>query len=182
MISKSSLFPGIVKFSIFWPSFEVLWFSPETTLPYTPKFLSKKITLLVESNYVFLMVLQPLRGQTVHWIGAQFCVCMFLDSRDKPLNMFKSCRNGQRNWKNKRRTKGASLSRNPLTMQQNAQFGFVMKRETKNQHLVNINNFAGFKSTLAQWNTWIAACSKSSKIFLGILSGASIFTASKKRW
>ena len=25
----------------------------------------------------------PLRGQTVKWIGAQFCVCMFLNSRDK---------------------------------------------------------------------------------------------------
>ena len=24
----------------------------------------------------------------MHWIGAQFCVCMFLDSRDKSLNMF----------------------------------------------------------------------------------------------
>ena len=29
-----------------------------------------------------------LRGQTVHWIAAQFCVCMLLDSIDKPLNMF----------------------------------------------------------------------------------------------
>ena len=34
-----------------------------------------------------------LRGQTVHWTGAQFCVCMFLDSRDKSLNMLKFCRN-----------------------------------------------------------------------------------------
>ena len=23
----------------------------------------------------------------MHWIGAQFCVCMFLDSRDKSLNI-----------------------------------------------------------------------------------------------
>ena len=58
----------------------------------------------------------PLRGQIVHWIGAQFCVCMFLDSIDKSLNMLKICRNDQRKWKNKRRTKGASLLRNPLTM------------------------------------------------------------------
>ena len=31
-----------------------------------------------------------LRGQTVHWVGAQFCVCMFLDSTDKSLNMFQN--------------------------------------------------------------------------------------------
>ena len=30
------------------------------------------------------------RGQTVHWIGAYFFVCMFLDSIDKPLNMFQN--------------------------------------------------------------------------------------------
>ena len=53
----------------------------------------------------------------MHWIGAQFWVCMFLDSRDKSLNMFKFCWNDQREGKNKRRTKGASLLRNPLTMQ-----------------------------------------------------------------
>ena len=52
----------------------------------------------------------------MHWIGAQFCVCVFLDSRDKSLNMLKICRNNQRKVKNKRRTKGASLLRNPLTM------------------------------------------------------------------
>ena len=26
----------------------------------------------------------------MHWIGAKFCVCMFLDSRDKSLNMFQN--------------------------------------------------------------------------------------------
>ena len=56
-----------------------------------------------------------LRGQTVHCIGAQFCVCMFLDSRDKSLNMWKICRNNQRKWMNKRRKKGASLLQNLLT-------------------------------------------------------------------
>ena len=30
-----------------------------------------------------------LRGQTVHWLGAQFCVCMFQDSSKQPLNMLK---------------------------------------------------------------------------------------------
>ena len=27
-------------------------------------------------------------SQTVNWLGAYYCVCMFLDSRDKPFNMF----------------------------------------------------------------------------------------------
>ena len=58
----------------------------------------------------------PLRGQTVNWLGAYYCVCMFLDSRDKSFNMLKFCRNDQRKWKNKRRTKGASLLWNSLTM------------------------------------------------------------------
>ena len=57
-----------------------------------------------------------LGGQTVHWIGAQFCFCVFLDSRDKSLNMLNVCGNNQREGKNKRRTKEASLSRNSLTM------------------------------------------------------------------
>ena len=26
-------------------------------------------------------------AKTVHWIGAQFCVCIFLDSGDKSFNM-----------------------------------------------------------------------------------------------
>ena len=30
------------------------------------------------------------RGQTVHWIGSQFFVCMFLDYRDKSLNKFQN--------------------------------------------------------------------------------------------
>ena len=28
-----------------------------------------------------------IRGQTVRWIGARFCVCLFLDSIDKLLNI-----------------------------------------------------------------------------------------------
>ena len=36
------------------------------------------------------------------WIDAQFCVCMFLDSRDKSLNMLKFCRNDQRKMKEQR--------------------------------------------------------------------------------
>ena len=36
---------------------------------------------------------------------------MFLDSRDKSLNMIKICRNNQRKWKSKRRTKNAFMLR-----------------------------------------------------------------------
>ena len=41
---------------------------------------------------------------------------MFLDSGDKSLNMWKFCRNDQREGNNKRRTKGAPLLRNPLSL------------------------------------------------------------------
>ena len=38
----------------------------------------------------------------MHWVGAQFCVCIFLVSRDKFLNMLKFFRNDQRKRENKR--------------------------------------------------------------------------------
>ena len=40
--------------------------------------------------------LRALRGHTVHSTDAEFCVCIFLDSRDQYLNMLKFCRNDQR--------------------------------------------------------------------------------------
>ena len=43
----------------------------------------------------------------MHWIGAHFCVCMFLDSRDKSLKKLKLCRNDQKN----ERTKEAQSER-----------------------------------------------------------------------
>ena len=52
----------------------------------------------------------------MHWIGAQFYVCMFLESRDKSLNMLKFCRDDKRKEKIKRRTKGAFLLPIPLAM------------------------------------------------------------------
>ena len=44
----------------------------------------------------FIEKKKTLRGQIVHCIGAKFCVCIFLDSRDKSLNMLKNFRNDQR--------------------------------------------------------------------------------------
>ena len=38
----------------------------------------------------------------MHWIGAQFCVCMFLDSRDNSFNVLKFCWNDQRKVKKKK--------------------------------------------------------------------------------
>ena len=43
----------------------------------------RRITKIQNSKHKTVCVQSSLRGQTVHWIGAQFCVCMFLDSRDK---------------------------------------------------------------------------------------------------
>ena len=64
-----------------------------------------------------------LRGQIVHWIGAQFYVCMFLDSRDKSLNMLKFCRNDQRKVKNS----GSVLVAESAYNVQKAQFGLGMQ-------------------------------------------------------
>ena len=65
-----------------------------------------------------------LRGQTVHWIGAQFCVCMFLDSRDKSLNMRKFRRNKES--KEQKKNKGSILVAESAYNAQNAQLGLVM--------------------------------------------------------
>ena len=59
-----------------------------------------------------------LRGQFVSWISAHFCVCMFLDSRDKSLKMLKICRK----WEIKRSVLVTESAYNS----QNAQFGLVM--------------------------------------------------------
>ena len=52
-------------------------------------------------------------SQTVDWVGAQFCIYMLLDSRDKSLNLLKFCLNDQRKWKNKKRTKERVLVKEP---------------------------------------------------------------------
>ena len=51
------------------------------------------VTIIIHENIKAVKIFcvagfSSLRGQTVHRINAQFCVCMALDSRDKPLNMF----------------------------------------------------------------------------------------------
>ena len=61
----------------------------------------------------------------MHWIDVQFCVCMFLDSRDKPLNMLKFC------WKNEKireqkKNKGSVLVVESAYNSQKALFGLVM--------------------------------------------------------
>ena len=42
-----------------------------------------KILLLTKIFLDISFFAKTLRGQTLHWIGAKSCVCMFLDSRDK---------------------------------------------------------------------------------------------------
>ena len=76
-----------------------------------------------------------LPGQTVLWIGAQFCVCFFLVSTDKFLNMLKIFRNYKKNCYNKSRTKGASFLQNSLQFTKctvrlrNAQAKYLQKIE-----------------------------------------------------
>ena len=52
----------------------------------------------------------------MHWIGAQFGVCMSLEFRDMSLSILKFCLNDHRKIKNKQKTKTVSLFRNPLTI------------------------------------------------------------------
>ena len=79
---------------------------------------------MLKSNH--LLSIKLLRGQTEHWIGAQFCVCMFLDSRDKSLNMLKFCRNDQRKKKEKKKNKRSVLDGESAYNAQNTQFGLAM--------------------------------------------------------
>ena len=69
---------------------------------------------------------KTLRGQTVHWIGAQFCVCMFLDSRDKSLNMFKFVGTIKENERTKEDQRERPCRGIRKFNAQNAQFGLVM--------------------------------------------------------
>ena len=95
-----------------------------------------------------------LRGQTVHWIGAHFCVCVFLDSINKSLIMLKFCRNDQK-MKEQKKNKGSVLVSESAYNAQNSQFGLVMleKRIVWNQvscHLnfcSKINRNGGFTKT-----------------------------------
>ena len=41
-------------------------------------------------NEIIVFNKNLLSGQTVHRLGAHFCVCFFLDSKDKYLNMFQN--------------------------------------------------------------------------------------------
>ena len=54
-----------------------------------------------------LFILAEMVSSKFHWIGAHFCVSIFLDSRDKSLNVLKRCQNDQnfKNFKMNDRTK-----------------------------------------------------------------------------
>ena len=66
----------------------------------------------------------------MHWIGANFCVFMFLDSRDKSLNILKSCRKNKK-MKEQEKNKRSVLNADSAHNSQNAQFGLVMKKKYK---------------------------------------------------
>ena len=62
------------------------------------------------------MIKTTLRGQTVHWIGAKLCFCLFPDSRDNFLIMLNFCGTIQENETTKEKQMSTSLLRNPLTV------------------------------------------------------------------
>ena len=70
----------------------------------------------------------------MHWIGAQFCVCMFLDSRDKSLNMLKFLERSKEIQEQKK-NKGSVVVAESAYISQNAQCGLVML------YFFNISNF-----------------------------------------
>ena len=61
----------------------------------------------------------------MHWIGAQFCVCMFLDSIDKSLNRLNFVGTIKENERTKK-NKGSVLVAESAYNAQNAHFGLVM--------------------------------------------------------
>ena len=61
----------------------------------------------------------------MHWIGAEFCVCMFLDFRNKSLNMLNFVGTIKKKKKPKKNN-GSVLVVESGYNSQNAQFGLVM--------------------------------------------------------
>ena len=68
--------------------------------------VSKKIKIFFNSSL----------GQSVHWIGAHFCLFMLLDSRDKSLNLLKFCLNHESERNNKKKNKSGKI--HSLVLQQ----------------------------------------------------------------
>ena len=89
------------------------------------KFLPKNQEDIIDSSRNLDEKQRSLRGQTMHWIDAQFCVCMFLDSRDKPLNMLKFCRKDGK-IREQKKNKGSVLVVESAYNSQKALFGLVM--------------------------------------------------------
>ena len=69
---------------------------------------------------------KTLRRQTVHRIGAYFSVSMFLDSREKSLNMLSYVGN-KKKFERTKKNEVSVLVAESQYKSQNAQFGLVMK-------------------------------------------------------
>ena len=81
-----------------------------------------------------------LRGQTGHWIGTQFCVCVFLDSKDKYSNLLKFYRNKKNNKiKNKKNVLVADSAYNSQNTQHN--LNWKWKNDQKLKATENSNRF-----------------------------------------
>ena len=64
----------------------------------------------------------------MHWIGAQICVCMFLDSRDKSLNILSE---RSKESTEQEKNQGSVLVAESAYNAQKAQFGLVMGVHTR---------------------------------------------------
>ena len=64
---------------------------------------NKKDEAQLKLHFVNISKTRPraLRGQTVHWIGAQFSPCMSLETREVFKHVKIICRNNKRKQKNK---------------------------------------------------------------------------------
>ena len=80
-----------------------------------------------------------IQGQTVHWIGAQVCVCLFLDSRDKSVNL-KILSKRPKKKKEQNNNKWSVLVAEPA---QNANFRLVVE-DTGNQMLYTMRRLLHF--------------------------------------
>ena len=63
----------------------------------------------------------------MHWIGAQFCVCIFQDSRDKVFKHVENLSERSKEMKEQKKNKGSVLVAESAYNAQSAQFGLAMK-------------------------------------------------------
>ena len=61
----------------------------------------------------------------MHWIGAHFCVCLFLYSRDKSLKMLNLCEQSKRIKEQQKNKRSVQVVESAYNSQNKTEFGFV---------------------------------------------------------